>query len=181
MGIRYIATLQEIPTLFAVVRGDVNLYLDPEALPRVRVVPCTRVVESPDAVFAALDVEDPRRTVILEDGESGCSSADPSSLQARFLSYSEQKVEIEASGPGTLVLADTWYPRWTATLDEQPVEIHRADLLYRAVTLPEGSHHLTFVYDPGLPGQLLWLSLGGLLLGTLWRLVDGWRRWRNNT
>jgi uncharacterized membrane protein YfhO len=47
-----------------------------------------------------------------------------------------------------LVLADTWYPGWQASIDGSGVKIFRANYLFRAVAIPPGTHSIHFVYDP---------------------------------
>jgi hypothetical protein len=69
-------------------------------------------------------------------------------------------VKIELSGPGRveavailtanglLVLHDTYYPGWIAEVDGKSAPILRADILFRAVELPPGTHRVTFRFAP---------------------------------
>ena len=77
--------------------------------------------------------------------------------------YTNQEVRLRAAGPGTLVLADTWYPRWSATVNGAPAEIARADVIFRGVQLPDGESEVVFRFDPGLPGLALWGAVAMLL------------------
>ena len=115
-------------------------------------VPCVRAVDTVDQAFAAVQEEDPTRTVVVEGGEAGCQDGGGNT---RIREYRDRHVWIEATGPGTLVLADSWYPGWTAQVDGAAAEILKADVVYRAVTLGPGPHTITFDYDPGLPARLL--------------------------
>jgi hypothetical protein len=168
MALRWIVSVHDIPGLLPVLRGTpVNVWQDQEALPRARVVPCAEAVADGEAAFAAITARDPRRVVLVEgDGDAagtvaGGTVACAAGGSARIASYTDEHVEVQASGPGTLVLADSWYPGWTATLDAQPVPIARADVLFRAVSLPEGDHVVAFDYAPTWRGWGL-AALGGL-------------------
>ncbi|UCC63897.1 MAG: YfhO family protein, partial [Anaerolineae bacterium] len=49
---------------------------------------------------------------------------------------------------GYLVLSDTHYPGWQVDVDGQRGRLHRANLLFRAVYLPPGSHTVEFQFQP---------------------------------
>ncbi len=161
LSVRWIASLHELPGLIPRVRGRYQVWEDPQALPRVRVLPCVEGVRSVEAAFAAVLRADPERTTVLEGGETGCTEG--AAGVARILSYTDEHVEIEASGPGTLVLADTQYPGWRASVDGNAVPISTADLNLRAVALPAGAHSVSFHYEPGLLRWLVGLGLVALL------------------
>lgn len=74
----------------------------------------------------------------------------PVTGDARVLSDSSNAVQvgINAAAPSYLVLDDTYYPGWEATVDGTAVPIRRADYLLRAVPVPAGRHLVTFVYAP---------------------------------
>ena len=59
-------------------------------------------------------------------------------------SYNEVTVECETSAPGFLVLTDSFYPGWEATVDGRPERVYRADHIFRAVLLPAGRHTVVF-------------------------------------
>jgi hypothetical protein len=49
-------------------------------------------------------------------------------------------VRIQAAQPAMLVVRDTYFPGWSATVDGRPASLWRADYLFRAVAVPTGSH-----------------------------------------
>jgi uncharacterized membrane protein YfhO len=57
-------------------------------------------------------------------------------------------IRAASESSGFLVLADTYYPGWQATLDGQPVEILRANHAFRVVAFPPGEHTVVFQYAP---------------------------------
>ena len=49
---------------------------------------------------------------------------------------------------GYLVSTDAWYPGWKAYVDGRPATLHRANLAFRAVSVPAGRHRVAFRYEP---------------------------------
>ena len=58
------------------------------------------------------------------------------------------RISVRAQADGYLVVADTWYPGWVASVDGTEVPIERANLLFRAVRVPAGDHVVEFRYGP---------------------------------
>ena len=96
---------------------------------------------------------DPRRTVLLEAepdvtappsrGPAECPRA-----TAHLTHYENTVVEIDADSfcGGHVVLNDVWHPWWTATVDGEPADILRANVLFRAVEVPPGRHRIRFEF-----------------------------------
>ena len=64
--------------------------------------------------------------------------------------YANTAVDVAVDAPdgGLLLLNDVWHPWWHATLDGQPADILRADVIFRAVALPPGRHAVRFTFEP---------------------------------
>ncbi len=84
------------------------------------------------------------------------------------------RVRVVATAPadGLLVLADSWWPGWTARVDGRPTPILRADAIVRAVAWPAGRHALEMTYRPpevavggALSGAAALLLLGMVIVG----------------
>jgi hypothetical protein len=92
----------------------------------------------------------PDKLVVLSDGQPMQSSDKIAHDQVEIVEYKADLVRLNVSTdqPGYLVLADSWYPGWNATLDGQPTNIYRADVLFRAVKIEPGTHSLVFEYRP---------------------------------
>ena len=81
-------------------------------------------------------------------------------------------VRVSAPAPCWLVLTDTWYPGWQATVNGRPAQIHRGNATMRAVRVPAGTSRVEFRYRcrPLALGTALALAALLLWLPTLWLL-----------
>ena len=130
---------------------SVNVYSNPERLPRAYVVCEAVAVPSPEQALDAVTAPgfDPAREVILE--ATSLPSDEPCELQEAFFLPSlpnQAKIRAILSQPGYLVLSDTFYPGWRATVDGERIQILRANGAFRAVALEAGTHEVWFQYRP---------------------------------
>ncbi|NMB54918.1 MAG: YfhO family protein [Leptolinea sp.] len=61
------------------------------------------------------------------------------------------RILLNASGPGKLVLSEINYPGWQAWVDGQSVEIKPAHEILRAIDLDAGTHRIEFQFKPFTP------------------------------
>lgn len=113
---------------------------------------------------------DPSSVVLLDSRE--CSNAP---LEAPgtgrpdvvFVESEPERVELRAQfeHPGFVVLNDTWFPGWTASVDGAPVEILKANSVARAVRVPAGGSSIVFRYEPWSFSLGQWVAtIAGLIL-----------------
>ncbi len=93
---------------------------------------------------------------------------------AYVLTNNTTRFTVEASGPGIIVLAETYYPGdFKVTLNRQQVEYVRVNEASRGVWVDkEGKYDVSFVYKPERLGQALVTSFLGLVLLSLTILVS---------
>jgi hypothetical protein len=105
---------------------------------------------------------DPAQTVILSDGESLMGQG---SATARIVHYGPEDIVIHVvtDSPAYLVLTDAHYPGWKASVDGQPTEVFRADVLFRAIRLEPGTHQVSLHYRPATVRWGGWVSAITLL------------------
>jgi hypothetical protein len=73
-------------------------------------------------------------------------------------------VRLPPNASGRLILADTYYPGWTATVDGRQVSIQRYQGYLRAISIPPGAREATFTYQPRWLTPALLTSLATLLV-----------------
>ena len=175
MNVRYVASTREL-NLPVVQRGAwATLYLNADALPRAWIVPVARAESEPLAAILAPGF-DPRNEVVLDATARSsritfhaCARAAGAGV-SRFTVYSLQDtsnaitIRAASDGAGYLVLSDTWYPGWRATIDGQAVDVLRANYAFRAVAFPAGEHVVEFRYEPDSFRVGLWISAFSLLI-----------------
>jgi hypothetical protein len=154
--------------------GDAYVYENPRALPRVMVVPDYQIADFADMIRDGWPDIDPRRTVLLEQPPAKPPGSAPRTGggkegvagSARIERYANTEVDIEADAPdgGFLLLNDVWHPWWRAEVDGLPTDILKANVLFRAVPLGPGRHHVHFTFEP-LRGA--WEELKEKLAGVL--------------
>jgi hypothetical protein len=153
----------DLKTSRLVVRGDPD--------PRVYVATSARVVGRwQDAIALMKGGHDFHGTVLLESApgvvlpEARPAPGQPTG--ARIVSFRPERIEIETdvASAGVLVVAEPWYPGWTARVDGARTPCVPANAWMRAVVLPAGRHRVVLDYE----SRWLWPGLllsGATLLG----------------
>jgi hypothetical protein len=160
--------------LATVAADGIGIYRNLDASPRAQVVFNVAKAGSDAQAIALMSRPgfDPTKSAVIEAGGSASvPTSDAPPVPAQIEEYQDDEVVIKTTTtqPGTLVLADAYYPGWEAYLDGKPVAIHPADLALRGVTVPAGTHTVVMRYQPssflvgavGLPAGLALFGLGG--------------------
>lgn len=58
------------------------------------------------------------------------------------------ELQIQAKGPGLLVLSEIAYPGWKVTIDGRPAQIIDVDGLFRGISVPDGEHKIILEFSP---------------------------------
>jgi hypothetical protein len=160
---------------------SVTAYRNPDLRPRATIAHSALLAGSPDHALSLLlsPTFDPT-TVILETPASPIppSQIPPSSEPPIFLPSPPNQVTIQVTlaQPGYLVLMDTTYPGWRATVDGQAAKVERANFAFRALAMEAGTHEVTFMYRPGslIAGTIV--SSAALIALLLACVVNRWGR-----
>lgn len=171
LGLRFVATgapIEEIDEnykpgdLVELTRiGDVHIYENPRAMPRVMLVTCAMHVDFAEMIRSGEWPEaDYRETALLEAPPICHTRKDAPPATAKMLSYENDRVVVAADAPpggGWLILNDVWHPWWFARVDGVEAPVLRANVMFRAVAVPEGRHEVRFEFQP-LRGLITELS-----------------------
>ena len=157
---------------------DARVFVNERALPRAFLAFRARCVGDPEAIrlirARALDL---RAEVVLADCATPPSLGPAAARPVAELHAARPdrlRILTESDAPALLVVTDTWYPGWRASVDGRPATLWRADHAFRAVTVPAGRHEveLRFVPRSVLAGALVSALSAALVLA----LVVGRRR-----
>jgi hypothetical protein len=173
LNVRYIVKDQPLPGRESIYKeGNWHVYENPSAFPRAWLV--HQVVVEPFADKAKQELGDPNfdrfhKAIIrnslgveLESVTTGLGEE----IQWDHYQGDRFELRVKAKGRGLLVLSETFYPGWKATVNGQPAPIHKVDGLLRGVIVPRGDSRVVLRYAPlsVLIGAIL--TLTGFL-GTL--------------
>jgi hypothetical protein len=183
LNIKYILCQRELQNqnLKKVYEWDgIKIYENLQVLPRAYIVKKAQLIQGKDQELNALlkHSHPYRQTVIL--GKKPASVKHPIGAgpvrqdHIRIESYQDTAVDLRVFSEtgGFLVLADFFYPGWTATIDGRPTEIYRGNYVQRTVLIPAGSHTIQFRYRPWSVIAGFWISaisiIVVLFLGGRW-------------
>ncbi len=168
-----------------ILSSDIKLYENLDVMPRAFVAAQSIAVMDDDkgTEFALAQMSDPTydpaQTAIL----SGLPKVEQVTVNAHgraaITAYTPERVEVQVDAPdgGALVLADAYYPGWTATVDGASAPLYRADVMFRGVLLTPGKHTVEFAYRPvWLPSALIIGIVAWLLAAALVIVAYGVRR-----
>jgi len=90
---------------------------------------------------------------------------------AQVMAWTPNQIEIEATGPGQLVVSEMMYPGWQAWVDGVGTPFETVDGLFRGVQLESGSHQVVMAYYP----WTVYLGGGASLAGIVLLAILWWR------
>lgn len=130
-----------------------RIYLARETRPAADIASAAGALLAPDFV--------PGATAVVEGG--------PARRAAGSCALTRHTPEVviarcTSDAPTYAVLADLWFPGWSATVDGEPTPIARANAAMRAVAIDSGTHEVVFRYRPRGLSLALGFALVTLLL-----------------
>ncbi|MBO0730577.1 MAG: YfhO family protein [Acidimicrobiaceae bacterium] len=183
-GVRYFVTRGPtyLPGTVPVYRGEgVTISRVPHARRFAFAAPSIRWVSSPQQAARGM-AADPLGAVRLEG--SGPRAGGRATVAVVSRQPGKVELDVNAVRAAEIVVLQSYAPGWDATVDGRPTPIVPADVLFQAVRVPAGRHHVSLLYRPSSVALGLGLSVAGLLLVVLLLLMDpdlsGFRRSMRN-
>ena len=168
LAVQYLLLPQELPVSgFHQVAGPVNaaggapafLYERDSAAAYARVVGAAAKVPEAQLVPTVIDTRFPVRDLVLFPDTASVTPAAIAggqlparpAIDARISQWEAGRMTIgltgQAASPTWLVVSETWYPDWHATVDGKPATVLRADNALLSVELPPGAREVAFAFS----------------------------------
>jgi hypothetical protein len=170
---------QNLSLLYVPVYEESNgarVYENINFLPRVRFVSNIMPVKNAgDAINILWSDDDlnPATTALVEGLENEKFGLnDGVVLQTDFSKNNLVRLTVKTGEKGFLVLSDTWYPGWVATVDGREIQIYKTNAVSRGILIEgEGQHQVEFKFVP--VSFYIGLLVSGLtaLIMILWSVI----------
>jgi hypothetical protein len=155
-----------------------RVYRNRDCLPRALFISRAKAITNHTQLISQVfsDRFNPREVIYLEEPSPLASSSTEITGTAEVATYSPLRVDVrvQCSQPGWLLLTDTYYPGWTATVAGQPTRIYRADGVFRGVIVPAGEHTVEFRFRPRsfmVGAAISFTTLLMLVVAASWRVM----------
>ncbi len=131
-------------------KGKFKVYENLQVFPRAYLVSNYLVEKEPQNIIDIIFNEniDLTKTLVLEEDIKKTLEASEGLVQ--FQTYAPNIIELVVDTPTQqlLFLSDSFHPDWQAFVDQDEVEVYRADYAFRAILIPSGQHKIKFTYKP---------------------------------
>jgi hypothetical protein len=156
-------------------------------LPHAWIVYDARQTTRDEALVLLSDgIVDPRKTVLLERSVADYDAPDDiAGDRIEFARYDPDRIDlrVQATAAGMLVMSEVFDSGWRAHVDGNPVSIHAADGVLRALPIPAGDHRVTMRYEPtSLRYGVLISLMAAVAMALVWGAlcVRELTRWRQS-
>jgi len=151
LNVRFILSFDELSSEKLVPvfgEGKTILYENIQAFPRAYLAESVvRAEDKQQAIELLFDeTVDLQKTAVVYDTIGIGEVPIEDDENAAILDYSSSRIRIQvnASADRLLVLSDSYYPSWRATIDGDDTKIYKTNYAFRGVVVPEGDHTVEF-------------------------------------
>ena len=145
---------------------SIYIYELSQVQPRVYLTAQAITVSSKDEASAALSQNDFDANIALAE-YSSLPPLNADNYQATITHAQEGSYKILASTDGNalLVLNESWYPGWRATIDGTETKIFPVNLAFQGIIVPGGEHYIEFQY------RSQYFFWGAIVSGIIWFIL----------
>lgn len=142
---------------------DAQIYERPDALGRIRWTDTFSTYSDTNDFFAQAR-EIPAAVALLDEQTAAQVDVEPGTAQIDALQDTgdSRVVNVNATAPGLLVIADAAAGPYKVTIDGKPAPLYTTDLALMAVNVPAGDHEVVVSYAPAGWGIGKWVSIVAL-------------------
>ncbi len=166
-GHPHAADLELVTTL-----DGVDVYRNPDALPRAYLMNHLEVAADPDALFARMAQPDfdPAHTAITE-ADFGVApltgNGDPGRATVVERGPGSMRIDVDADQAAVLVVSEAFYPGWKARIDGEAAELFPVYYALRGMNVAAGHHVVDMTYEPASFRIGFIISMLGMAMGSL--------------
>jgi len=110
------------------------------------------------------------------DTLSVCWSGEGTLLDVTDFNPNKIDVSVVLDRPSNLVFAQNYYPYWTATVDDVEQEIQLVNKALMAISVPQGSHDVAFVFSSKSVRLSAWISICSWIIFAIFIVATEGRR-----
>ena len=155
----------------AVTANGITIFENPNALARFRFARHVTPAQDLDDALSLMNLPgfDPRNEAVVEGIENAEPTA-PGNILSERIENTRLAWDVETFGRSFFIVADSFFPGWTATVDGRQVPIYPVYGCVRGIWIENaGRHHVEFQFvPPSLYTGLAGTGVGLLFLGMLW-------------
>ncbi len=165
----------------------IRLYSNPNAFPKAFMVPRAEFIAADDEIrFRLRDQNfDPASLVYLSGPTPPNISHDqdtvPLNASAHIIKYSDTVVDVQVVTNKTayLIVTDATLPQWQTHIDDKPVLQLKANSIFKAAQVPEGTHIVSFRYESPAVKNAKIITIIGLIIAILGYAYPAFRKHQN--
>ncbi len=145
---------------------SVYIYELARVQPRAYLTARAIAVSSKDEAASALSQNDFDANIALAE-YSSLPPLDAGNYQSSITEPQEglYKIVTETDGNALLVLNESWYPGWHATIDGTATDVFPVNLAFQGIIVPKGNHQIEFQY------RSTYFFLGAIISGVSWLIL----------
>ena len=127
---------------------------------RFWIFPCAKSVKQPETAWGEVIKQMSQQTGSFEPGvlivegngteNQSCEQVIHADVTVLLENSNYLTVKVTSDADGWLMLSDSWYPGWKATVDGNPARVYPANYAFKAVQIHKGENMIQFSYLPVL-------------------------------